>query len=180
MADGIIDTCCLINLVAAGHMGDWLPLLGWRWHVPSAVTGEALFLRGTDAAGKPVKEPVDLRPLTADGTLGVCEADSGQEKALYVLLAAELDDGEAVALALAKCRNWLLATDDKKCRRLAAELGAAVLTTPELMKRWADAASPGPAELAAALRRIEGRARFMPTHDSPMHDWWCSNLRPAT
>ena len=178
MAEGIIDTCCLINLLAVGRVGDWLPLLGLRWHIPSAVMGEALYLRGSDEAGKPRKEPVDLRPLVAGGALAVCGLESSEETDLYVRLAAELDDGEAMALALAKCRNWLLATDDRKGRRLAADLAVTVLTTPDLMKRWADAASPTPDELAAALRRIREFARFVPSEDFPLHDWWLSNANP--
>ena len=178
MADGVIDTCCLINLLAVGGLRTWLPLLGLRWHVPSAVMGEALFLRATDAARKPVKEPVDLRPLVADGVLSVCGVEFAEETALYVRLAAGLEDGEAMALALAKCRNWLLATDDRKCRRLAAELGVPVVTTPELMKRWADVASPTPDGLAAALRRIQDSARFVPSDDSPLQDWWLRGARP--
>jgi predicted nucleic acid-binding protein len=178
VADGVIDTCCLINLLAVGELRDWLPVLGLRWHVPSAVMGEALFLRATDEAGKQVKEAVDLRPLVADGVLSVCDLVSTEELALYVRLAAELDDGEAMALALAKCRKWLLATDDRKGRRLAAELAVPVLTTPELMKRWADAASPTPDELAGALRRIQEFARFVPSDDFPLHDWWLRNAHP--
>jgi len=179
VADGVIDTCCLINLLAVGGLRDWLPLLGLRWHVPSAVMGEALFLRATDEAGKQVKEAVDLRPLVADGVLNVCDIESTEETALYVRLAADLDDGEAMALTLAKCRNWLLATDDRKGRRLAAELAVPVLTTPELMKRWADAGSPAPGDLAAALCRIQEFARFRPADDFPLHDWWRQNGRLA-
>ena len=178
MADGVIDTCCLINLLAVGGLREWLPVLDLRWHVPSAVMGEALFLRATDETGKTVKEAVDLRPLVADGVIGVCDLDSAEETALYVRLAAELDDGEAMALALAKSRNWILATDDRKARRLAGDLAVAVLTTPELMKRWADAASPAPGELAAAIRRIRELARFVPSDDVPLHDWWLQNAGP--
>jgi len=179
VADGIIDTCCLINLLAVGRVDDWLPSLGLRWHISSAATTEALFLRATDEAGRPVKEPVDLQPLVTDGVLRVCGTESSEETALYVRLAAELHDGEAMALALAKCRNWVIATDDRKCRRLAAELGVPVVTTPELMKRWADACSPAPGDLAAALRRIEDRARFRPPDDSPLRDWWRHSSQPT-
>jgi len=178
VADGIIDTCCLINLCAVGGLSDWLPALGLLWHVPSAVMDEAIFLRRTQEAGKPRKEEVDLRPLVADGTLRVCDIESAEELALYVRLASELDDGEAMAMALARCRNWLLATDDRKARRLASDLAVAVLTTPELMKRWADAASPAPGKLAAALRRVQELARFVPAPDFPLHDWWRQNANP--
>ena len=176
MADGIIDTCCLINLLAVGGLREWLPVLGLRWHVPSAVMGEALFLRATDEAGKQVKKAIDLRPLVADGALDACGLESTVEMALYVQLAADLDDGEAMALALAKCRNWLLATDDRKGRRMAGELAVPVVTTPELMKRWADAVSPVPGDLGAALRRIQELARFAPGDDFPLHDWWVQHV----
>jgi predicted nucleic acid-binding protein len=91
---------------------------------------------------------------------------------LYVDLAARLDDGEAMALAIAKARRWWLSTDDCKARRLAGDLGVKVLTTPEILKRWADAAHPAPVEIGDMLQNIERRARFAPADNDPLHGWW--------
>jgi len=45
-------------------------------------------------------------------------------------------------------------TDDRKALRLAAELGVAVLTTPDIMKRWVDRMNPTEAETRAALQDV--------------------------
>jgi hypothetical protein len=51
-----------------------------------------------------------------------------------------------------------------------------ILTTPELMKRWADALSLDAGQVSAALRRIQELARFVPGPSFPMHGWWVKQL----
>ena len=176
MSEGIIDTCCLLNLCDVGPLSDWLPRLGWTWHVPEAVIGETLYLRTYDNNGEPSNEEVDLGPYVAQGVLTECTLDPGVETARYVELAASLDDGEAMALAMAETRQWLLATDDRKARRMARESGVRVITTPELLRRWADVTAATEEETVAALRRVRDLARFVPGGDFPLHDWWVAHL----
>lgn len=95
---------------------------------------------------------------------------------MYVDLATRLDDGEAMALAIAKTRSWTFSTDDRKAKRVTGELSVAVLTTPEIMKRWADTASAGAEELRESLRRIEQRASFFPSASDPLQGWWRSSI----
>jgi predicted nucleic acid-binding protein len=94
----------------------------------------------------------------------------------YVEFAADLDDGEAMALAIARARAWLLATDDRKARRRAVESGVSIVTTPELMKRWADSSRVPAEEIRSALERIQARARFVPAPDFPEYEWWTARL----
>ena len=84
----------------------------------------------------------------------------------------KLDDGEAACLAIAKVRGWILATDDRKCRREAAGLGVPVITTPELLKSWAEATRAEEAAVAKLLRDIRSYASFAPHKTMPLHDWW--------
>jgi hypothetical protein len=51
MPDAMIDACCLINICAVERHEQWLTQLGYRWHLPRIVAGEALFLRQIDADG---------------------------------------------------------------------------------------------------------------------------------
>jgi predicted nucleic acid-binding protein len=89
-----------------------------------------------------------------------------------VQLATTLDDGEAACLAIAKARGWTLATDDRKGRREAGNLGVQVITTPELVKAWADATKSGHAAVTKMLRAIQDYARFAPHRTMPLHSWW--------
>lgn len=170
--DVVVDACCLINLCAAREPRSWLPALGARWHAPTAVLSEAVYLRVELDDGSVERQSLDLQGLVEAGVLLPCHVEGAEETELYVDLAAHLDDGEALALAIAKTRRWLLSTDDRKARRLAGDLGVKVLTTPEILKRWADAAHPSPVEIREMLQNIERRARFAPADHDPLYGWW--------
>jgi predicted nucleic acid-binding protein len=154
MDDTVVDACCMINLCAAGDLPNRLSLLGGKWYVPSAVLTESLYVHFELEDGTVDKSPIDLQALINDGTLLSCTAEPGEELDLYVGLATQIDDGEAMALAIAKSRGWTLSTDDRKAKRVAGELSVAVLTTPELIKRWNDLAVPSPDELQEKIRII--------------------------
>jgi len=138
MPDTVIDTCCLTNISAAGNLAAVLSHTGLTWHVPPAVAAEAVFVRVRQADGRIVKQHFDLKPFLATKALRDVELAEGEETALYVDLAADLSDGEAMALAIASCRGWKIVTDDRKARRRAGELGTEVITTPQIMRLWAD------------------------------------------
>lgn len=172
MDDTVVDACCLINLCAAGEVQKRLSLLGGKWYIPSAVLFESLYVHIEQADGTVDKLPIDLKSLIDDGTMLACTAEPGEELELYVNLATRIDDGEAMALAIAKRRAWTLSTDDRKAIKIAGELSVTVITTPELIKRWADSAAPDPDELKNTIRLIEQRASFFPAASHPLHSWW--------
>lgn len=174
MDEVIVDACCVINLCAAGELSDLLNAAGGRWYVPSVVRTEAMFLRVEQPDGTIVQEPVDLAPFIESGVLTECRAEAGPELDLYVALASRIDDGEAMALAIAKTRGWIVSTDDRKARRLATELGVRVWTTPQIMKRWADVTKSPQDVVRSRLLRIEQRARFFPAPADPLCPWWQS------
>jgi predicted nucleic acid-binding protein len=168
--DVVLDTCCLVNLAAIDGTLECLAVFGLTWYVPTAVETEGIFIRSaTDT--KEVRR-IDLAPNITAGIVRICAPADDVEHALYVELAMSLDDGEAMALAIAKSRRWKLATDDRKARNTAASIGVAIVTTPELLERWATRAHHSEAETADALRRIESLARFTPPDNSPGTEWW--------
>jgi hypothetical protein len=134
----VLDACCLINLSAADALDTWLGDIGLNWMLPEAVVDEALFLRcassGFSDHSKPesaesAREPILLEQHIQNGLLTVIRPETEEEVVAYVTFAHELDDGEAMALAIAQTRGWQLATDDRKAIRLAGEAGVPVLTT---------------------------------------------------
>lgn len=176
MSETVVDACCVINICAVDDHRQWLPKLGLSWQVPSAVCAEAMYLNDTDENGAPVKRPINLQELVDSGIFALCRPEMDREKQRYIELVGELDDGEAMALAIAKCRGWLLATDDRKARRLAGPLNVAVITTPDIIKLWIDKTSPSDRQIEAALRVIRDRACFLPARSMPLYDWWMSHL----
>jgi predicted nucleic acid-binding protein len=168
--DVVLDTCCLVNLAAIDGTLDCLASLKLIWHVPTAVQSEGIFIRAT-ADSREVQR-IDLEPSITKGTVQICSPADDAEHALYVELALSLGDGEAMALAIAKNRGWNVATDDRKARNKADAVGVSVVTTPELVRRWASDTARSRAEAAMALRRIETLARFSPAENSPAAKWW--------
>ena len=124
--------------------------------------------------------PLEARPYRDEGLLTRVDVRGADEVALYVRLASDLDDGEAMALAIAKQRGWTLATDDRKAKRFARDLGIPVVTTPELMERWAKAGKMRPEKLRTLLRSIESGARFVPGEDAPGYEWWMAQAGFST
>lgn len=179
MTDAIVDACCFINVYATGELREFLAGSEWTWHISRAALAESLYIRVPTEEHDLVREPIEPKPYLDEGLIALAEPTTPDELELYVHLAAQLDDGEAMALAIAAQRGWTLATDDRKANRIADDLGVAVVTTPELMERWAVAANLQPAQIQRLLRDIELRARFSPAAGAPGYAWWKANMSGA-
>ncbi len=174
MPQRIVDACCLINLYASGSFLDILRALEGAIYVPTLVTEESLFVRKEDDQDQTtlVPEGIDLTDALTEGLLHKCEMENEVEAEHFVRFAAAVDDGEAICLALAKCRNWTVATDDRKAIRLAKAESITTITTAEIVKLWVDGCNATDEAVAEALRRIERYARFSPRKGSPLQEWW--------
>jgi hypothetical protein len=179
MPDAAIDACCLIDLLASGHVEAILRAAGFDWHLPSAVQGEVKHIRQHDPArpGQFLKVAVDLSSLIASGMLQVCGPNDKTEQDRFVHYAARFrSDGEAMCIALAEGRGWSLASDDRKAIRVAGQAGLTVVSCPVLVKQWADATKPDQATLLRVLRDIEVLAQFKPNATMSEHRWWVDEL----
>ena len=168
--DVVLDTCCLVNLAAIDGTLACLSSFELTWYVPAAVHAEGIFIRR--APDSRDVQQIDLSEAMSTGTVTVCAPEGEEEHALYIEMALSLDDGEAMALAIAKYRNWKLATDDRKARVKARNAAVVVVTTPELVRRWAGKSGYSEPQIAEAIRRIEALARFKPADDSDPSRWW--------
>jgi hypothetical protein len=81
-------------------------------------------------------------------------------------------DGEAMCLALAESRGWLIATDDRKAIRLGRQAGLTVLSSPQLVKMWADNTCPDQPTLVKTLKDIELLGQFRPNSSMPECQGW--------
>ena len=177
MAALVLDTCGVLNLYASGRFLAILAAWGGSWHLPVAVERESQTYRQPDPADptRLVATPIDLTAATETGLLQRCDCATADEITLYVELTSRLgDDGESMGLALAKCRGWSIFTDDKKARRIAAELGVPVLGTPQILKAWAATTLPSRDELAQTLQAIERYANYLPGRTALELSWWLS------
>ena len=179
MPSATIDACCLIDLLASGHAEAVLRACGYVWYLPVAVRGEVQFVRQTDPTdpGKFSVVPVDLTPLISAGVLRMCQPDDLPELDRFTQYATLFrSDGEAMCMALAESRGWLIATDDKKAIRIGQQSGLTVLSSPQLVKTWADNAHPDQPTLVKALQDIEVLAQFRPNSTMPACQWWLDQL----
>jgi hypothetical protein len=83
-------------------------------------------------------------------------------------------DGEAMCLALGKCRGWVVATDDRGAILVAQQAGLTVVSCPELVRFWAISARVSAASLVHAPTDIQTLAQFRPNPSMPEHKWWAA------
>jgi len=196
MQDVVLDACCVINLYAAGEIlsGEPAPpkpprrkiirpgsshqakklAFDFNLHLPIKVKAEAKYVLQPDKddVNKLVKTEMDLGPLIKDGMLRECDLQGEEETDLFVQMAVKLDDGEAACFAIAKSRGWLLATDERPTERLAKQHGVSIITTPELVKHWADKTKVREEDLAKVLWNIQTYSHYFPRKTVPLHSWW--------
>jgi predicted nucleic acid-binding protein len=145
------------------------------------VIEETLYILQPDVedTSRLVKSPIDLERFTAAGLLHKCDLEGREEIELFVRMASQLGDGEAACFAIAANRGWALATDDRRARRFAADATLAVVTTPELVKLWAENTHASDEEIVAVLQDIQRFAYFTPRANAPEYGWWVGCLRKA-
>lgn len=170
--DSLIDTCCLLNVCAIGDPSAVLRVMPARWHIARAAAAEEISIRPAADAQRHERRPIDLKPCFDSGVLTACEPQDEQEQAVYVQLAMEVDDGEAMSLAIASCRRWSVATDDLAARRVARRLGVQPVSTPELVNWWATRSGIDAPAVAQAIHNIETLARYVPAPTTPGFEWW--------
>lgn len=168
----ILDACVLINLLASDETDGILRAAARESFICSAVETESIYLR-TDDSSAPI-ERIDLRPLIDARLLTVCGIEGDEESERYVDYASVLSDGEAMSLAIALSRDYVLVTDEKKARRLfleAAGKPTLLASTSALIRNWADD-SISVERLKQALSKVERRARYQPPPTDENHRWW--------
>ena len=167
----LLDTCVALNLAATGRPTDILATLTPQFAMARQAAEETLYIE-TITAGIATQEVVDPRQWVAEGVFQILELESA-ETIQFVTLAAEIDDGEAATLAIARVRGLEVATDDRKARRVAQRLNLPEpVRTSRLLHDYCSAANLPKRDVAEVLRATEQRARFRPPTNDPLHPWW--------
>jgi predicted nucleic acid-binding protein len=169
----LLDACVLLNLCATDRLEEIGRCVPGGFSVAAAAREEALFLRDPVDTVQPLKSLI-INPFFERGILQELSL-AANEESLFVNIAAELDEGEAMSMAIAIHRNLDLATDDRKALRLYANFGGdpnRLWSTLSVVKAWADRAAPSADELARAARAIRDCARYVPAPNHPLYSWW--------
>lgn len=169
----IIDACSVLNLYASRWMQDILGSTHSACHIASIVRQESQFvLKG--GSGEDASEPelIDFTEILQSAILSIADLESEEEALLFIDLSTRLDDGEAMTIALAVIRGWTVVTDDRKAGRVSLELGVPVLSSIELVSRWAAENGVADSVLRSCLGDIRHRARWEPRRNDPLRSWW--------
>lgn len=112
--------------------------------------------------------------MVSSGQLAIVDVVGEEEVDLFVEFARHIDDGEAMACALAERRGYALATDDRKALNLLTRRRSLVqvLTTSELIRNWSESAAVPGDELGRVLTLVETIACFVPGRRDPLQQWW--------
>lgn len=176
----LLDTCVLINVLASGEAEGILAAAGGEFLICTAVRDETIYLRSEEP--EPSLDRVDISSHIECGLFGLTDLRGEDEQSLYVDYASQLDDGEAMSLAIAYVRDYHIATDDRKARRLFLEGGGAderLISTAELVRRWSERHEIQAAQLSRAVEHIALRARFYPGASDPHYPWWSKIWKPS-
>jgi predicted nucleic acid-binding protein len=167
----LLDACVAINVVAADSLDEIAEALDISLAITRQAANEVGFLREVSSS-EVISTAISLEHYSEKGAIEVVELQV-DEYALYVELAAIVDDGEASTIAVAASRGLALATDDRKARRLCEEKNIPEpLRTLALIHAYADAVSLEQREICHILKRIRDRASFQPPRNDPDHKWW--------
>ncbi len=172
----ILDACCVINLCASYQMESILTSIPAQVVISDYVKDREVLvvLTGLNDNVVQVRESVDLDPFVETGLINVAVLNEEDESNTFLNFAAELDDGEAITGAIAVHRNWAIATDDKKAIRLFQQEAPEnqIISTPEIIKHWANSHNPSSETIKTVLRNIRSRGWYFPDKQHPLFDWW--------
>ncbi|MCC6443549.1 MAG: hypothetical protein IT210_08865 [Armatimonadetes bacterium] len=160
----ILDACCIINLCASGQVDAILRAIPVPVMVAAYVAAEEI-------------HRYDLNSLVEQGLLRVVEPETEDEANDVLNFAAALGgDGEAYTGAIAVYRHWAIATDERRVlnfyERISPQLQR--LTTPELLKFWADTTGPEKGIIRQALQQVAIEGSYTISQRHNCYAWWLS------
>lgn len=173
----LLDACIAINLLATDHSETIAETLEIRFLMARQAATEcagldilhdkiAVRCQGTEAATIAFADVLPLADTEIDD---------------YVQLARDIDDGEAATIAIAKSRSLPMATDDRKARRVAIEVGLATpIGTTSILRKYAGIANLTPPQVAEILQRVRNDASYIPRHTDENFAWWQQAIRPGS
>lgn len=172
----ILDACCVINFYATGILSDLLAAISIQSVIVEYVRSkEALWIfDGPINDVQLSKQEIMLDPWVDSGQLNVTDIESELEARVFVNNALDLDDGEAMSAAIASCRNWAIATDEKKATRILTQDAphVPVITTPDVIHHWANTSQMKGDQLSRVIQSVELRARYVPPKSHRLFEWW--------
>jgi hypothetical protein len=168
----ILDACVVTNLHACRYITEIIGTIPGPVVLADRVYQECRFdpFATPDNDGERA-ERMDLRELIESGRLGLIEDVGDDELRTYVDFAIELDDGEAMTLALAIHRGYTVVTDDRAAIRMVSAR-APLRSSLDLVREWAEREAITADVVRTTLTDLRGRGRYVPGRNHPLKVWW--------
>lgn len=169
----LLDSGVLVNLLATNKHEEILNSTNKVYKICSDVSRETLYLRSEEDLNQRV--PVGVESLAKSMGLQIVDVENEEEAGLYINYCIHLDDSEAMSLALSRSRNYNLATDERKIRKLFFEDvkdQARLLYTSDLVKLWATVTNQSIEAIKEIINKVKIKAKFIPSTDDPNFVWW--------
>ena len=178
----IMDACCVINLYASGQIRAILSAIPKSVAVTAYVRKrEARHIYSGPLGKKDIsspKEKIDLQPLIDDQVIVIVAPNSDDERDDAVDFGRFIHTGEAYTGAIAKSRNWAIASDDSEAIAFFSKnlKHNQVISTLALIKHWEDTTQPPAIMMHQVLKDIQIKASYTPRPSHPFHAWWLSRI----
>jgi predicted nucleic acid-binding protein len=166
----LLDACIVINLAATNRIHHVAEALSFTFTLVQQAAAEVGYLRET-ADGEFARTQIDLNHYDSE-CLEVVRLTTA-EYPRYIELAKVVDDGEAATITVAAERAMPLAIDDRRARRLCAELQIPEpMRTVRVLLAYADAVRLPHADIRDMLVNVRDRASYQPPRSDPDRTWW--------
>lgn len=183
----ILDGCCVICLYASGFMQEIISCTGKKFVVASYVLEHEAKYIYSDLSGLEESPNliIDLQPHLDSNLIQVVSEETEQEDHDIINLSGkgrfEQGRGEAITGAIAKNRNWAVATDDRKATRVFREFmpQIQIISTLMLVKNWEDTTKPPIPSVQDAINNIQARGSYKLSKKhigDPLIKWALSRL----
>ena len=174
----VLDTCCVLNFCASGHLAEILKSIPAQVVVTEVVRSQELLTL------QRVEENLESNATTFEeainqGLIAIEDFGSESEEEAFINYVFELkDDGESATFAIAVSRNWAVATDDKRATSFFKRGFPQIklLSSLDILKNYAAEAELTSVELKALLREVRTKGRYVPSQNHPLAAWWEANI----
>jgi predicted nucleic acid-binding protein len=178
----VMDACCMLNLLATGRELEIVRALDLLLLETPQVNREPMYLStAPDEDGVRRREPASTDALRSAGFLRTYALSTEELINAFVLAAARINDADASCIAVAGILAVPFATDDRKERKIAAELfpEVVILSTLDLIQEAALELAWSTSELVNVATNLRWRGNFAPPRRDLRGEWYLALLDRA-
>ncbi len=167
----LLDACCVFNFLASGHFFDIVKAISVDVYITKTVQEQELI----NFDGFDPEDITQFNNTLEQGIVKIVDFEAETEADLFINYASILgDDGESATGAIAICRGWAIATDDKRAITLFKQEvpNLQILSTQEIIKYWSEITNIDLIQLKTVLNQIKKKGQYFPPKNDPLRSWW--------